>query len=599
MPIKRENSEHRIAPNPINEWQKQFYNKSLFSSIRYSTEKSIAEQPLYTQAATLELPVHFRYETYQETRFLFDAHQQTMLNSLADAGYRVPRPRYVYVKALDVSELHTAVLRKNAAMDRKSSVFPPVCESLLSKGFWGKLISDALYVLFNAAYECTYISNARRCFSAEKLIAKYHINSKITQLFSLAATIATDVESLMEEALRVLSSVFSKKHSETQNAKQTETEAQFAFNKAKDLASKCREFIVFISEKQKMLDSVFLKTNARSADDTSSDRNRFERKIDVVAANKNAEIQSCVIGFLERYQKISGGTYFMLFSAGLSSGEKNLLRMLTQFRHVLADDFIGNTRKMSARKGLINCFAYKNSENVEYACDTLFLFLDEADLTYHPEWQRQFVSLLTAVLPGMFSEYYENGKKAGCKDIQVIVATHSPLLLSDIPVQSCIFLKNEDKLEETTEEQREEYGLIAVDNHSVIRQTFASNLHDLLNNAFFLNRTIGEFARRKIIIIAKELKELSQNPQNSEKREECRSYIQTIELIGDPIVRNKLRNLYSNCFPPQKDIDYTLESVSLLAEHPETLSDEERKRIIQKLEQTASMLRDEIEGDVS
>ena len=52
----------------------------------------------------------------------------------------------------------------------------------------------------------------------------------------------------------------------------------------------------------------------------------------------------------------------------------------------------------------------------------IILLLDEVDLGLHPEWQRKWISSVLPIISDMFKE----------KHIQVIMTTHSPIMLSDI-----------------------------------------------------------------------------------------------------------------------------------------------------------------------
>ncbi|MBR5948334.1 MAG: AAA family ATPase, partial [Clostridia bacterium] len=182
--------------------------------------------------------------------------------------------------------------------------------------------------------------------------------------------------------------------------------------------------------------------------------------------------------FLNRYRSIVRNDYFLTFSFGLSSGEKNILKMLTQFAYIIEGErYPGD--KESGRNRIVNQFSVNDQDETE--CDTLLLFFDEADLTYHPEWQRRFVGILTEVLPKMFGKYV--------KDIQVILATHSPLMLSDFPDASTIYLKHGRD------------GLVCCDNSGNM-STFAQNIYYILRDGFFLNDTIGDFAMKKLNEVA-------------------------------------------------------------------------------------------------
>lgn len=98
--------------------------------------------------------------------------------------------------------------------------------------------------------------------------------------------------------------------------------------------------------------------------------------------------------------------------AMLSSGEEKLLYLMAEiyYSHILQP---------------------KKFDNMD--APSLYV-LDEAELGLHPEWQRAFVSYLLA-----FFDYFP------LEDIQIVLTTHSPILLSDILRQDIVLLKKKMK----------------------------------------------------------------------------------------------------------------------------------------------------------
>ena len=90
--------------------------------------------------------------------------------------------------------------------------------------------------------------------------------------------------------------------------------------------------------------------------------------------------------------------------------------------------------------------AYENETIVEN--DSAILFIDEGDLYYHPEWQRLYISDLCKII-----------EEAVPCNLQIIIATNSPFILSDIFEDNIIFLSEEGESEESHE------------------QTFGQNIH--------------------------------------------------------------------------------------------------------------------------
>ena len=85
----------------------------------------------------------------------------------------------------------------------------------------------------------------------------------------------------------------------------------------------------------------------------------------------------------------------------------------------------------------------------------------------HPNWQKKLINNLDIILKSFKKKNtYTN----------IIITSHSPFILSDIPKENVIFLKN-GKME----------------NPDI--KTFGANIHTLLANGFFMcDGLMGEFA---------------------------------------------------------------------------------------------------------
>lgn len=146
--------------------------------------------------------------------------------------------------------------------------------------------------------------------------------------------------------------------------------------------------------------------------------------------------------------------------------------------------------------------------------ETVILILDEAELSFHPEWQQKFINLLIDSLQRIFYNIH----------FQIILASHSPILISDLPKSNIIFLS------------RDENGNCKVCNPMCQKETFGANIHTLFNDSFFLDGLpIGDFAKKKIqhlfdrILINKEA--------GSE-------ILSEINLVGEIVLKNQLKKLY-------------------------------------------------------
>lgn len=150
------------------------------------------------------------------------------------------------------------------------------------------------------------------------------------------------------------------------------------------------------------------------------------------------------------------------------------------------------------------------------------LILEEIELYFHPEWQRRWVWNLIQMLSGVKYKYVEN--------INVILVTHSPFVLSDIPKTNVLFLKS------------------GIPNYEMQMNTFGANIHSLLKNGFFLpGLPMGEFAHRKIDSLFSDVN--SANKRVVEKYDEL---LADIMQIGEPVLRSELLNLLSGYYTLKK-----------------------------------------------
>ena len=106
------------------------------------------------------------------------------------------------------------------------------------------------------------------------------------------------------------------------------------------------------------------------------------------------------------------------------------------------------------------------------------------------------------------------------KNFHIIITTHSPFLLSDIPKENCVFLDlkcDEEKQECITE----------VISREKLFSTLAQNIYYLLADGFFMEKGIGEYIRLKLTKI------LKGNIKDHE------FYKELVSRIGDEIYRKR------------------------------------------------------------
>ena len=153
-------------------------------------------------------------------------------------------------------------------------------------------------------------------------------------------------------------------------------------------------------------------------------------------------------------------------------------------------------------------------ESVHY--NYVNIVLEEVELYFHPEYQRQFIDKLI--------NYLKKSQFNRIKHFNIIVVTHSPFILSDIPQDNVLFLRDGKN-----------------DNEVCDFKTFGANIHDLLRTSFFLeNGLVGEFANNKI----EELLTLLQGDNNSKKQWSTADVQYIINTVGEDLIREALQELY-------------------------------------------------------
>ena len=137
------------------------------------------------------------------------------------------------------------------------------------------------------------------------------------------------------------------------------------------------------------------------------------------------------------------------------------------------------------------------------------ILIDEAENSYHPEWQRQFVHMFVNFVHALYEKIEQK------KEFQIVLTTHSPILLSDIPRMCINYL------------ERDKDGKVILSAKQP--ETFGANVFDLYRNAFFMHEgMIGSYASERLTKLQKSIKA-------GKKRE---SLLPEIDLIGDERIKD-------------------------------------------------------------
>ena len=217
----------------------------------------------------------------------------------------------------------------------------------------------------------------------------------------------------------------------------------------------------------------------------------------------------------------------------LSSGEQQLIHSILNITYHLYNlDSVGfNTKGKKV---------YKN----------INIVFDEVELYFHPDFQRNFISNLIDSI-----SYFKN------LNFNIVFSTHSPFILSDIPSQNILRLREGKPVIEKTQ-----------------LNSFGANIHDLLADEFFLNEnTMGAFASDKIDEIIKFLnlknniiqltkdsgndifsmslrKSMIKESVHLQKKLESLSQLDQekvqaiVNIIGEPVIKSKMQEMVNIVF---------------------------------------------------
>jgi ABC-type multidrug transport system ATPase subunit len=193
---------------------------------------------------------------------------------------------------------------------------------------------------------------------------------------------------------------------------------------------------------------------------------------------------------------------------------------------------------------LDNSIKYETKEKNQY----IHLFLDEPMNSFHPEWQRKFLNELIKI-----PKYLEI-------NLNIITTTHSPFILSDLPKENVIFLKDGKQVDGVS-----------------MKQTFGANIHTLLSDSFFMNDGLmGEFAKSKIEEIRNFYDEVKDVPKEDKEAYKCiyddkqKEFQKIQEIIGEPylqaVVKNWIQEIELILLGKSEAIDKEIERLQKLKE---------------------------------
>lgn len=205
-----------------------------------------------------------------------------------------------------------------------------------------------------------------------------------------------------------------------------------------------------------------------------------------------------ISNFATHLYRIGRDNNFLRFTfMRMSSGEMAYLTMLARLYAVVSgsvDEEYGETS--STQKEIV-------------------LYLDEAETTLHPEWQRFLVYALI-----WFVSKFATGKS-----VHLIFASHSPVLLSDIPKSHAIFLAHAPRCD---------FPSVVESACDIEVNTFGNNIFDLYRYVFTRdNGAVGAFASRKITEALNEVAQVVKARNNGDQMRLSAKAESVLGLVGD------------------------------------------------------------------
>lgn len=239
---------------------------------------------------------------------------------------------------------------------------------------------------------------------------------------------------------------------------------------------------------------------------------------DIIETPLNKDTVPVFYRFFKAYKNITGEISILAFHwEGMSSGELAMLNLYSRFHSAF-------------QLGVVD-----KSKHV-------VIMLDEAEAGLHPAWQIKLLDDLIIFLTAHLKE----------KSIQLIVASHSPFVISDLPKTMINFLDRDS-----------EGNCVVVDGLMNQKHTFGANINTLFSDSFFMKQTLmGKFAKGKIDRL---ISTVNRERQFDEEFPDWNIVQQCIDIIGEPLLKGFLqKQLNHNLVVKQKDLaDLRMEIKSL------------------------------------
>lgn len=261
--------------------------------------------------------------------------------------------------------------------------------------------------------------------------------------------------------------------------------------------------------------SAWSKINKESLEEFFSTlREYYER----YASDRKIALQGAIKNDIITFSSFEEQEFSMLTKLILAHSKIGCRHNLIQIKYAKMSS--GEMAYMTLFARLFAIFSSQNSTQSKNAVRDMLIFLDEAETTLHPAWQRTLVLYLI-----WFVENFAKGWR-----VQLVFATHSPLLLSDVPNNNVVYLHEDtDRKPITATEFSDEV------------KTFGANIFDLYAEKFTLKEgTIGAFATLQI---NKALKEVGDVVSRRQEAPLSKDSARILNLVGERAIIQYIQDL--------------------------------------------------------
>ena len=184
----------------------------------------------------------------------------------------------------------------------------------------------------------------------------------------------------------------------------------------------------------------------------------------------------------------------------LSSGERQIAYVISNFVYHLVNINSVHTIQNEVVAGL-PLLKYKYSNVV----------FDEIELYFHPDLQRRFLSLIISALRNIHIDHVEG--------VNLLLVTHSPFVLSDIPRSNVLVLSDKEQME---------------------GETFCANIHEMLGQSFFMEYSMGQIAQEEVERIFSRYNAILSGDNQPINEEEWKRFQYVTNIVGDEYIHSAL-----------------------------------------------------------